>query len=148
MGVTPIAARESVVKYQMNIKEDQFTEIKHFVVYCATWNVNGQNPNGPLLDWLSPPDEDPPDLYAVGFQELDLSKEAFVFNESPKEDLWRSVVTLGLSKKAKYKQVSGQTKIEVEGWMRSTEVAFLFPAQQPRVQIPTQSKNFSLLFSL
>jgi len=90
----------------MAIKEDQFTEIKHFVIYTATWNVNGQNPNGPLTDWLAPTDEDPPDMYAIGFQELDLSKEAFVFNESPKEDVWRSVVSVGLNKKAKYKQVN------------------------------------------
>ena len=68
MGVTPIAARESVVKYQMTVKEDQFTEIQHFVIYAATWNVNGQNPNEPMTDWLAPQDEDPPDLYAIGFQ--------------------------------------------------------------------------------
>ena len=38
-------------------------------------------------------DEDPPDLYAIGFQELDLSKEAFVFMESEREAEWTLVVT-------------------------------------------------------
>ena len=49
-GMTPIAARESVVKYQMSTKEDQFTEIQHFTVYCATWNVNGQSPSGSVRE--------------------------------------------------------------------------------------------------
>ena len=59
MGVSPIAARESVVKYQMALKEDQFVEVKHFKIYAATWNVNGQSPTGPLNEWLAP-DPDPP----------------------------------------------------------------------------------------
>jgi phosphatidylinositol-bisphosphatase len=82
----------------------KFTEIQRFTIYAATWNVNGQSPNGPLTEWLAP-DDDPPDVYAIGFQELDLSKEAFVFNESPKEELWQRAVTAALHPKAKYKQV-------------------------------------------
>ena len=100
-GVTPIAARESVVKYQMSMKEEQFTEIQHFMIYCATWNVNGQSPNGPVSLWLSECEE-PPDLYAIGFQELDLSREAFLFTESEKEDEWKAVVDVSLHPKAKY----------------------------------------------
>ena len=114
----------------MAIKEDQFTEIKHFVIYTATWNVNGQNPNGPLTDWLAPTDEDPPDMYAIGFQELDLSKEAFVFNESPKEDVWRSVVSVGLNKKAKYKQVN----LNYIFFMSSLDYAPLFLSIFPFLQ--------------
>ena len=38
-------------------------------------------------------DADPPDVYAIGFQELDLSKEAFVFMESEREIEWTTVVT-------------------------------------------------------
>lgn len=104
MGVSPIAARESIVKYQMSMKEEQFTEIQYFTVYTATWNVNGQSPDGSVVEWLSS-DPEPPDLYAIGFQELDLSKEAFVFNESPKEDEWQKVVYASLHPKAKYKKV-------------------------------------------
>lgn len=104
MGVSPIAARESVVKYQMALKEDQFTRIQTFTVFIGTWNVNGQSPKGAVREWLSP-DQDPPDLYAIGFQELDLSKEAFVFNESPKEDEWQATVFASLHPKAKYKKV-------------------------------------------
>ena len=38
-------------------------------------------------------DADPPDVYAIGFQELDLAKEAFVFAESEREAEWTTVVT-------------------------------------------------------
>ena len=100
-GMTPIAARESVVKYQMSTKEDQFTEIQHFTVCCATWNVNGQSPSSSVREWLSQCEE-PPDLYAIGFQELDLSKEAFLFTESVKEDEWKAVVDASLHPKARY----------------------------------------------
>ena len=38
-------------------------------------------------------DAEPPDVYAIGFQELDLAKEAFVFAESEREAEWTTVVT-------------------------------------------------------
>ncbi len=107
MGVTPIAARESVVKYQMSMKEEQFTHLETFTMFVGTWNVNGQAPAGTVAEWLVPDGEKeaPPDLYAVGFQELDLSKEAFVFNESPREDEWRTAVGASLHPGAKYRKV-------------------------------------------
>ena len=90
----------------MSMKEEQFTEIQQFSIYCATWNVNGQSPNGSVSQWLSDtssgPDNDAPDLYAIGFQELDLSKEAFLFTESVKEDEWKAIVDASLHPKAKY----------------------------------------------
>ena len=49
---------------------------------------------GSLACWLGG-DESPPDFYAIGFQELDLSKEAFVFMESEREAEWTTVVTGG-----------------------------------------------------
>lgn len=63
--------------------------INNYSILTCTWNVNGQPPNGIKLDqWLSM-DEMPPDIYAIGFQELDLSKEAFLFHETPREEEWR-----------------------------------------------------------
>lgn len=96
--------RESVVIYQMSTKEDQFTDIQEFKFFVGTWNVNGQSPDGTLEEWLAVDDE-APDLYAIGFQELDLSKEAFVFLESVKEEEWMKAVQVSLHKKANYVMV-------------------------------------------
>jgi len=105
-GAAPVTVRESAVKYQMSLKEHLFTTSQTFRFFVGTWNVNGQSPASTedLREWLAV-DEQPPDLYAVGFQELDLSKEAFLFTESPKEEEWRAAVAAGLHKGAEYTQV-------------------------------------------
>lgn len=61
--------------------------IKNYSIFVGTWNLNGQPPTTSLRPWLSC-DSEPPDLYAVGFQEIDLSKEAFLFNDTPREAEW------------------------------------------------------------
>ena len=49
--------------------------------------MNGQAASERLEPWLAV-DSAPPDLYVIGFQELDLSKEAFLFSESERETEW------------------------------------------------------------
>lgn len=76
----------------MSFSASYIITVNNYSILTCTWNVNGQPPNGIKLDqWLST-DELPPDIYAIGFQELDLSKEAFLFHETPREEEWRHVI--------------------------------------------------------
>ncbi|XP_066583845.1 uncharacterized protein Ocrl [Prorops nasuta] len=105
-GKSPVAARDSVVRYHMACKEDDYTYTKTFRIFIGTWNVNGQPPNGITLEeWLSN-EPDAPDIYAIGFQELDLSKEAFFFADIPREEEWRQVVAKSLHQGAIFSQVA------------------------------------------
>lgn len=104
LSPTPIAARESHIRHQMTLREDSYTNIHNFTVFAGTWNVNGRSPTVGLAEWLSV-DEEPPDVYGIGFQELDLNTETFLFNNTPKEQEWLNAVLNGIHPKAKYKNV-------------------------------------------
>ncbi|XP_054658111.1 type II inositol 1,4,5-trisphosphate 5-phosphatase isoform X2 [Grus americana] len=93
--------RDTIVKSQLVQMEDSYTHIQHFRFFVGTYNVNGQAPRESLQPWLRC-DAEPPDIYCVGFQELDLSMEAFLFNDTPKEEEWFKAVTDSLHPDAKY----------------------------------------------
>ncbi|XP_051999378.1 type II inositol 1,4,5-trisphosphate 5-phosphatase-like [Xyrauchen texanus] len=93
--------RDNLIKCELLKNEDAYTYIHNYSFFLGTYNVNGQNPKESLSPWLgSTPN--PPDFYLVGFQELDLSKEAFLFNDTPKEPEWMLAVYQGLHPGAKY----------------------------------------------
>ncbi|KAF2354538.1 Rho GTPase-activating protein domain, partial [Trinorchestia longiramus] len=73
-------------------------------VFIGTWNVNGVPPSIGLIEWLAV-DQDPPDVYALGFQELDLATEAYIFQASNREPEWRAAVLSSLHPAARYKEV-------------------------------------------
>ncbi|KAB7499170.1 Inositol polyphosphate 5-phosphatase OCRL-1, partial [Armadillidium nasatum] len=99
-----LAARENEIKKEMEAREDKYTYFKNYTVFIGTWNVNGQYPSIGLSEWLAC-DEEPPDFYAVAFQELDLNTEAFLFNVTPREQEWLNAVSNGVHPKAKYLKV-------------------------------------------
>ncbi|XP_055561394.1 type II inositol 1,4,5-trisphosphate 5-phosphatase isoform X3 [Falco cherrug] len=96
--------RDTIVKSQLVQMEDSYTYVQSFRFFVGTYNVNGQSPRESLQPWLRC-DAEPPDIYCVGFQELDLSKEAFFFNDTPKEEEWFKAVTDSLHPDAKYAKV-------------------------------------------
>ncbi|PRP81515.1 inositol 5-phosphatase 4 [Planoprotostelium fungivorum] len=79
--------RESWTKNLLKSRESEFMEAKDLSIYFATWNVNGKKPGESLEGMLLSADYKP-DLYAIGFQELDLSAENFLLGYTPNEPLW------------------------------------------------------------
>ncbi|KAM9798129.1 type II inositol 1,4,5-trisphosphate 5-phosphatase [Neosynchiropus ocellatus] len=93
--------RDNLIRCELLKSEELYTYREDFSFFLGTYNVNGQTPKESLSPWLSYTSK-PPDLYCVGFQELDLSKEAFFFNDTPKEVEWLKAVTEALHPDAKY----------------------------------------------
>ncbi|CAG5118177.1 unnamed protein product, partial [Candidula unifasciata] len=104
VGSKPVSSRDKFLRQCLVQRESEFTDVKHFTLFCGSWNVNGQAPPDSLNPWLLVDDE-PPDIYAIGFQELDLSKEAFIFMDSSKEAEWQDKLSKCVNTKVPYIKV-------------------------------------------
>ncbi|KAL4233663.1 hypothetical protein ACF0H5_008345 [Mactra antiquata] len=102
-GLKPLTARETLVECLLKKRQSEYVNLETFRVFVGTWNVNGQN-STTLEEWLSC-DKDPPDIYAVGFQELDTSNQAYIFTDSAREPEWQDAVHKSLHPKARYQKV-------------------------------------------
>lgn len=101
---TSVGARDGFIKLHMARREEEYTHVKTLKIFVGSWNVNGQYPAEDVTPWLAV-DKDPPDVFCLGFQELDLSAETLLKNVTPREDEWLKISEKGLPHKAKYTKV-------------------------------------------
>ncbi|XP_067867248.1 type II inositol 1,4,5-trisphosphate 5-phosphatase isoform X3 [Heterodontus francisci] len=104
LGMPQFGLRDNLIKSELLKQEEKYTYIRNYRIFAGTYNVNGKSPKEDLKPWLSYDDE-PPDIYCIGFQEIDLSKEAFLFNDTPKEEEWFLAVTGSLHPLASYAKI-------------------------------------------
>jgi hypothetical protein len=78
-------------------REDEYTTYKQFHILIGTFNVNNrQAPSNTLLEeWICNArnnEEILPDIIALGFQEIDTSSGAYIYDDKKKEDEWEQIV--------------------------------------------------------
>ena len=79
----------------LKTRQKEFTAYKTMTVFFGTWNVNGQDPTFPLEQWLVCNDVHP-DIYCIGFQELDLSASALMLGDKSQASPWHTAIKSAL----------------------------------------------------
>ena len=95
-GRMTLTKRESKFQEELERREDEYMIYLPLNIYVATWNVNGQAPGDIRLnEWLNATTK-VPDIYAIAFQELDLSAKAFTVSETKPDPVWIQKIMDGL----------------------------------------------------
>eukprot|EP01062_Namystynia_karyoxenos_P057460 TRINITY_DN4851_c0_g1_i1.p1 TRINITY_DN4851_c0_g1~~TRINITY_DN4851_c0_g1_i1.p1 ORF type:complete len:745 (+),score=219.25 TRINITY_DN4851_c0_g1_i1:89-2236(+) len=83
-----------ILESQVALCEEQYTREERLSVTCAAYNVNQKRPpdNKELRQWLRLDSERPPDVIAVGLQELDMSAGAMLREKTAAADAWRDAL--------------------------------------------------------
>ncbi|PAA54918.1 hypothetical protein BOX15_Mlig026163g1 [Macrostomum lignano] len=87
-------AKRHLLRDYLRERQREFTNYSDLLVHCGTWNVNNQfDDSFDLTEWLQPPrDQRAPDIYALGFQELDMSPLSntmtYITQRSDREEKW------------------------------------------------------------
>lgn len=106
--------KEIWVSKQMKAREHEFTECKAFTLWLGSWNVNGKRPGESLVPWLFPRDDvPPPDIIAVGFQELDLGADALLFGSTGRSEPWHDELLAALSKHGEYSLLASRQLVGI-----------------------------------
>ncbi|GMF41351.1 unnamed protein product [Phytophthora fragariaefolia] len=101
--------REDWIQQQLHKRHAEYTELRTTRVVAGTWNVNAKKPLAPaeaakVLQWLQPPDgrREPPDVVALGFQEIvDLNAVNVVVNSAltvQRSSAWEEAVLAALNR--------------------------------------------------
>lgn len=97
-----------IIRVRTEEREAEYTRYERYRIFVGTWNVNGQlttEERQMREAFLAVDAEHPPDFYAIGFQELDLSKEAYLFDNYTREQFWLKLVAKCLHPRASYEMI-------------------------------------------
>jgi len=143
------------ISKMLKTREGEFTTHKTMTVFFGTWNVNGQDPTVPLEPWLVCMDIKSvlllscfffilidsliikhymhthtctrrPDIYCIGFQELDLSASALVLGNTSHAPPWQSAIQSALKFVGDYVTVCIYIYIFALILLRSTLIFSIF----------------------
>lgn len=93
----PPKNRESKFREELDRRKQEYTLFEPYKIYCTTWNVNLQVPDDDLsLRELLATTEDPPDIYAVGLQEIDMSADTILRSETKPDYNWIAKIMEGV----------------------------------------------------
>ncbi|CEG48449.1 domain-containing protein [Plasmopara halstedii] len=102
--------REDWIQQQLQLRQSLYTELRSTRIVIGTWNVNAKKPLNSteaykIVQWLQPPSEirqEPPDVVALGFQEIvDLNAVNVVVNSAltvQRSTAWEEVVLTALNR--------------------------------------------------
>ncbi|ORX44222.1 hypothetical protein BCR36DRAFT_586342 [Piromyces finnis] len=107
-------SRECWISKQLAIEQPKFTDLKKINIFIGTWNVNGRDPECSLKGWLNSYKHKIPDIYVIGLQEMDLSKEAYIVSNNEKENHWSEKIEEGInSLNKKYVKIASQQMVGI-----------------------------------
>lgn len=90
----------------MERRKPEYTLYEPYKIFCATWNVNLNQPADDLnLRDLLSKSGDPPDIYAVGLQEIDMSAETIIKSETRPDYNWIAKIYEGVHSGDKYEEL-------------------------------------------
>ncbi|KAJ1552418.1 hypothetical protein HK405_011401 [Cladochytrium tenue] len=89
-GAAAQRVKEAWVLEQLRKKEPQFAEFTESTIFVGTWNVNGYGPAEDLSGWINIGEA--AEIYVFGFQELDMSTEAYLISDKTKENNWSQAI--------------------------------------------------------
>ena len=115
---TPTSARQAYIRSKMEKAALDYSDPVGLRILCGTFNVNGRKPIAAdgetpidLTSWIragAGAGAGPPDVVAVGFQELDLAASNFLLNNSDFSGLWRPVIESALGRLGEYTLVASK----------------------------------------
>lgn len=107
-GRESLKSRESKFKEELDRRRPEYMTTEPYKIFCGTWNVNEIQFSSSLnlTRWLQAGSIDPPDIYAVGFQEINMSPDAILMSESRPDQAWNRLVLSALPVEERYFQVA------------------------------------------